>query len=85
MIIGNDKFHPGAAPPEVHRKIEPECVFETPAAFPVFVILDAFPYRGMQGICTNNDANESQPDLDAVDDRQQDPPLLGGPGIGLSG
>ncbi len=40
MVIGDDKLHPGAAPPEAHRKIEPECAFETPAAFRVFVILD---------------------------------------------
>ncbi len=81
-IIGNDELLPGATPPEAHRKIEPECAFETPVAFPVFFILDAFPYRGIQGISANNDANEPRPHLDVVDDRQEDPPLLGRPRIG---
>ena len=81
-IIGNDKLHPGAAPLEAHRKIEPECAFEMPVAFLVFLILDTFSYRGKQSISANNDTNKPRPHLDAVDDRQEDAPLLGRPEIG---
>ncbi len=81
-IIGNDKLLPGTAPLEAHRKIEPECAFEMPVASPVFLILDALPYRGMQSISANNDTNKPRPHFDPVDDLQEDAPLLGRPQIG---